>query len=594
MVRPRRSPPGAGRSTIGVVSGTRLPLAADGGDHAAGAAPVLLVVSPDLGIARGTEQELRREFADDGFEAACVGSASAALELLRGVRERDGQVALLVADQQLRDGTGVELIARARELFRELRTVLITDYSEIDAAIGALGPNGLDHFFIKPLGPADEQILPVAADLLTDWQRWASEAARAVRIVATPHCDEAHRLRDFLRRNDIHHRLLVVGEDPEALVVVGDPPPDSSQLPVVLVADGTRLVRPSPLQLAEQLGLPTRASRDFYDLAIVGGGPAGLAAAVYAASEGLTTVILERDAPGGQAGQSARIENYLGFPSGLRGGDLAQRALRQGRRFGAEIVRMQDAVGLEVDGDVRRVRLSGGGSVACHCAVVSCGVSYRRLEAEGTDDLLGRGVFYGAATTEAERMRGRRVFVVGGANSAGQGAIHFAQYADHVTVVVRGESLEIGMSQYLVDRIAATPNIDVLTRTRVTAAGGEGHLENVTLQDLPDGPERTLPADGLFIFIGAVPHTEWLQGSVACDDRGFILSGREGLGSRPGCWPLERDPFLLETSVPGVFAAGDVRQGSLKRVASAVGEGAMAVQFIHHYLAELRQARVLT
>lgn len=571
------------------MSGIQLPLASDDGRVTTPSRPVLLVVSPDRTMARATEQALRRGFADVGFTAACVDCTQTALEALASVREHGGEAALLVVDQQLSDGTGVALVSKARELFDEVRTILLTDYSDIDAAIGALGPGGLDHFFIKPLGPPDEQLLPVAEDLLSDWRRWAAEAASAVRIVATPHCDEAHRLRDFLRRNDIHHRLLDVEGDEEARLLTGDPAPDASRLPLVVFADGTRLERPTPRELAVRLGLPTRASRDFYDVAIVGAGPAGLAAAVYAASEGLTTVVLEREAPGGQAGQSARIENYLGFPSGLKGGDLAQRALRQGRRFGAEVIRMQDIVGVSVDGLSRRVRLAAGEEIGCRALVVACGVEYRRLDVPGAEELLGRGVFYGAATTEAESMRDRRVVVVGGANSAGQAALHFAQYAREVIVVVRGDSLNKGMSQYLVDRITASDKIEVMTGARVTAVEGHKHLERVTIAHTSTGAEETIPAGGLFVFIGAVPHTDWLAGVVARDVRGFILSGRESLAAGGASWPLERDPYLLETSVPGIFVAGDVRHGSIKRVASAVGEGSMAVQFIHQYLSEMRE-----
>jgi thioredoxin reductase (NADPH) len=534
------------------------------------AGPLLLVVNPAPALGRALERDLRREYGQEGFEVTCVESGSGALELLDRLCEAGRDVALVLVTEELDGTTGTDVAARAREVHRDARTVLTVPYSAMTGALEAMNRGWVDYFFVEPLGPLEGQLFPVVSDLLDDWRRWREHASRAVQVEGVRDSRETHAVCDFLSRNDIHYRFI-------------EPPGGAAAAPSVTLGDGRRLPRPSVLELAQGLGLPTSPQRAAYDLVVVGGGPAGLAAAVYGSSEGLDTLLVESYAPGGQAGQSARIENYLGFPAGVKGGDLAQRALRQARRFRAEIVRLKDAAGLRAQDGERLLRLSDGSELRCRAAIVACGVAYRRLEAPGVEDLVGRGIYYGAAVTDAQDHTGRDVVLVGGANSAGQAALHFAQFARRVTMLVRADSLERSMSRYLIDRIEAAPNVEVRARTRVVGATGDGRLECLTVAG-PDGAERTLPAESLFVFIGAVPCTEWLRGALARDERGFILSGRDLAQAEPR-WPEARDPFPLETSVPGVFAAGDVRHGSVKRVASAVGEGSMAVQLAHDYLA---------
>ena len=533
------------------------------------------------------ELELRRAFHEQGFHALCIDSAVRALDFVRRAKAGGEQIALVLADRKLSGSDGVEVLTQARKLFPDVRSVLLVEHDEMQVAVEAVSGGALDYFFVKPLLPADEQLIPVVSDLLEDWTRWAAEAERAVRVVGPGTSERVHELRDFLGRTQIQHRFLDIQRDPEARRLLSETSSGSIGLPLVVLADGTRLTEPSRLELAEALGLSTRPAHRDYDLVIVGAGPAGLAGAVYGASEGLRTVLVEREAPGGQAGQSSKIENYLGFPSGLTGTDLAQRALRQSRRFEAEIVHLCDAEALAVAGHRRLVRLSDGSELRSPTVLLACGVSYRRLEVPGIDRLVGRGVFYGAAVAEAQSSVGQEVLIVGGANSAGQAALHFAQYARRVTMLIRADALGKRMSRYLVDRIDAAPNIVVRTGVEVRGVAGGVRLQEVTIGDVGSGKTETIPAHGLFIFIGAQPHTEWLRDTIARDSKGFVLSGRELMAGESGpSWPLERDPFPLETSTPGVFVAGDVRRGSVKRVASAVGEGAMAVQLIHEYLVD--------
>ncbi|MDP9228637.1 MAG: FAD-dependent oxidoreductase, partial [Actinomycetota bacterium] len=441
----------------------------------------------------------------------------------------------------------------------------------------------LDHLFVEPIGPLEEQVFPVLTGLLEDWRAWWAQQGRAVHVVGPNRDPGSHAVCDFLARNVIQYRFLDA-EGPVGMALLEEAGASAEELPLVLLEGGERLARPSMLELANAMNLATTPKQEHYDLIVIGGGPAGLGAAVYGSSEGLSTLLLETDAPGGQAGQSSRIENYLGFPAGLKGGELAQRALLQALRFGTEVVRLSDATALECAERGAAVRLADGTELGCRAAVIATGVTYRRLEAPGIERLLGRGIYYGAAATDAQSYDGRRVFIVGGANSAGQAALHFARHAGSVTMLVRAGSLEARMSRYLVERIARADNIEVLTRTEVTGASGDKHLERLTLSGIGEEQSREAPADVMFVFIGAVPHTEWLSG-VARDDGGYVLSGREIDRERAG-WSLGRDPLPLETNLPGVFAAGDVRSGSIKRVASAVGEGAMAVQLVHDYLAE--------
>jgi thioredoxin reductase (NADPH) len=545
--------------------------------------PLVLVVDESAAHGRAVRGDLERALEEGEFEFRHLDSADAAVALLQEMRDRGGEVALLAADQDLGGRTGIELITEARKLYEHLKTIVLIRYADSTAALDAMHAGSLDYYFVKPLDPTGGQIAPIATDLLADWRRWRDHATASVRLVGAPGSAAVQPLRQFLARNDIQYRF-VDPESREGGELLHERGPDA--LPVVALADGKRLTRPSALALAQALGMRTSAGGRSYDLIVVGAGPAGLAGALYGASEGLRTLLIERLAPGGQAGQSSKIENYLGFPGGLTGADLAQRAIRQCRRFDAEVVRLQEAVGLAANGSTRIVRLSDGTELSARAALVSCGVSYRRLEAPGLGELIGRGVHYGAGVSDAKDFAGQDVVIVGGANSAGQAAMHFSNHARRVTMLVRGDSLASSMSHYLLERISSTPNIEVALETRVVGVSGEDGLECVAVSRA-GGERRELGAKGMFIFIGASPHTEWLAGTLGRDERGFVLTGRDGMtAARTPRWPLERDPYLLESCMPGVFVAGDVRHGSIKRVASAVGEGAMAVQFVHQHLAE--------
>jgi len=464
------------------------------------------------------------------------------------------------------------------------KNLLLTAYADTDVAIRAINDIGLDYYLLKPWDPPAERLYPVVDDLLDDWRAENPEHTSDVRVVGHRWSERSHEIKTFLARNHVPYRWYDVERDDEARRLVGlaDSPPDD--LPLVLVPDGETLRSPITLVLADALGLRTRAAQPLYDVCIVGGGPAGLAAAVYAASEGLSTVIVEREAPGGQAGTSAAIENYLGFPRGLSGADLTARAMAQVSRFGAEMVLARDVVGFESRGPARAVLLAGEGEIEARAVIVASGVAYRRLEADGVDALTGRGVYYGANAGDAAQCEGDEVYVVGAANSAGQAALNLSRFAKRVVLVVRGGDLGASMSSYLVDRIEASPSIEVRLRSQVVAARGDGHLESLTLADRDSGGTEEVPTSWLFVFIGAAPRTDWLGADVARDDHGFVLTGPERLAG-VGHWSLPRPPYALETSVPGVFAAGDVRLDSMKRVASAVGEGSMAVQLVHRYLA---------
>jgi thioredoxin reductase (NADPH) len=460
--------------------------------------------------------------------------------------------------------------------------VLLTAYADTEAAIQAINEVSLDYYLLKPWDPPEEQLFPVLEDLLTTWEAGAALESGGVRVVGHRFSKHTHDVRDFLARNRVPARWLDVERDSEARELLTVAGVDAERLPVALLEDGSILERPTMLELAERLGITTQPGGDHYDLVIVGGGPAGLAAAVYGASEGLHTVMVEREAPGGQAGQSSRIENYLGFPVGLSGSDLARRATDQARRLGAELLTVQEAVSLDVEGAARLVHLSDGGVLSANTVLVASGVSYRKLNAPGFADLTGAGVYYGAALTEARACADQHVVVVGGANSAGQAAVYFSGYAGKVTMLVRADSLAKSMSHYLIEQIAALPNVEVRTGAQAVGAEGEdGHLRKLQIR-AADGSETVEDVDACFVFIGAAPRTDWLDGVVARDGRGFILAGPD---VRDHGWPLARDPYVLETSVPGVFVAGDVRERSIKRVASAVGEGSMAVSLIHEYLA---------
>jgi thioredoxin reductase (NADPH) len=541
--------------------------------------PAILAVDDEPTVLAAVARDLRRGFGER-FRVLRAASGPEALDVLRQLRTRGDLVAMLIADQRMPGMPGTEYLVQARTLVPDAKRVLLTAYADTEAAISAINDVALDYYLLKPWDPPEEQLFPIVEDLLTTWEAGAALEAGGVRIVGHRFSKDSHDLRDFLARNQVPARWLDVERDGEARELLKVADVDDERLPVALLEDGSVLERPTILELAERLGVSGQPAQEHYDLVVGGGGPAGLGAAVYGASEGLRTVMVEREAPGGQAGQSSRIENYLGFPAGLSGSDLTRRATDQARRLGAELLTLQDAVGLRAEGAGRLIDLSGGGVLSASCVLIASGVSYRQIDAPGFADLTGAGIYYGAAMTEARSCADQHVVVIGGANSAGQAAVHFSNYARQVTMLVRGGSLQASMSRYLVEQIAALPNITVRTGTTAIAAEGEdGHLQRLLVRDA--GGEDALDVDACFVFIGASPRTDWLEGVLARDERGFILAGADALTAG---WPLKRDPYPLETTVPGVFVAGDVRARSIKRVASAVGEGSMAVSLIHEYL----------
>jgi thioredoxin reductase (NADPH) len=553
--------------------------------------PILLSVDDDSDVLRAIERDLRSKY---GAEYRVIGSDSpeGAIDLLKQLRLRNESVALLLADQRMPHMDGVAFLQEGMRLFPDAKRALLTAYADTNAAISAINQANIHYFFMKPWDPPAEHLYPQLDDLLDDWQASYRPAFEGIRVLGTRWSAKSYELRDFLARNRVPYQWIDVelsANDPETRRLVEALGPESAGLPIVLFPDGTKLLKSVPGEVAQRVGLRTRAQTNFYDLAIVGGGPAGLAAAVYGASEGLHTVIIEREAPGGQAGMSSRIENYLGFPTGLSGGDLARRAVVQAQRFGVEILAPQEAVGIRTEGSYRFVKLVDGSEISCHALMIATGVQWRRLEAPGISRLQGAGVYYGGGTTEALSCQGEIVYVVGGANSAGQAAMNFAKYADRVVIVVRGVSLSSSMSQYLIDQINATPNIQIWPNASVAEAHGEVRLEEISFLCSDTGKLERVPATAMFIFIGAMPQTDWLGDVVERDSLGFILTGPDLIrqGQRPKGWTLDRDPFLLETNVPGIFAVGDVRHGSVKRVASGVGEGSVAVQFIHQYLSKV-------
>jgi thioredoxin reductase (NADPH) len=553
--------------------------------------PILLTVDDDPDVLRAIERDLRSQYGAE-YRVVSSDSPEGALDLLKALKLRNDGVALLLADQRMPHMDGVVFLQQARQIFPEAKRALLTAYADTNAAISAINQANLDYFFMKPWDPPTENLYPQLDDLLGDWHASYRPAYQGIRVLGTRWSPRCYDLRDFLARSHVPFQWIDVegaANDPETKRLLDALGPDASELPVVLFADGTRLLNSVPSEVAQKVGLRTRAETSFYELAIVGGGPAGLAAAVYGASEGLHTVMVEREAPGGQAGMSSRIENYLGFPVGLSGGDLARRAVAQARRFGVEILAPQEAVGIRVEGPYRIIKLADGTEISCHALMIASGVQWKRLEAPGVDRLQGAGVYYGGGSTEALSCKGEIVYVVGGANSAGQAAMNFAKYAERVVILVRGDSLSSTMSQYLIDQIKETPNIQLWTHASVAEVHGDTHLEEVSVLCTDTNKTERVPASAMFIFIGALPRTDWLAGTVERDDRGFILTGPDVMhgGEHPKGWGLDRDPFLLETNVPGIFAVGDVRHGSVKRVASGVGEGSVAVQFIHQYLSKV-------
>jgi thioredoxin reductase (NADPH) len=546
--------------------------------------PAIVTVDDDPQVLAAVSRDLRRHYGE-GYRIVRASSGAEALEALSELQSRGDVVAAYVVDQRMPEMSGTEFLIQAVGLFPDAKRVLLTAYADTDAAISAINEVGLDHYLMKPWDPPEENLYPVLDDLLEDWRADVPAPYDGIRVIGARWSPDSYEIKDFLSRNQVPYRFFDVETDPDAKAVAkagGEP----SGLPLVVFPDGTRLVRPDYRMLADHAGLQTEPTATHYDLVVIGAGPAGLGAGVYGASEGLRTALIERQATGGQAGTSSRIENYLGFPKGISGGDLARRATIQAKRLGAEILTAVEATSVRVEDPTKIVTLNDGTELSCRALLIATGMTIRTLDVPGAEPLVGAGIWYGAAVAEAVTYRGEDVFVVGGANSAGQAAMMLSKYAGKVTVLVRGESLEAGMSQYLIDQIAATSNIRVQVNTEVARAGGEGHLQEITLRNRTDGTEETHDAAGLFIFIGARPHSGFVEGVVERDGRGFILTGPDLLvdGSWHPTWPLQRDPYLLETSVPGIFAAGDVRANVIRRVASAVGQGAVAVSFIHKYL----------
>jgi thioredoxin reductase (NADPH) len=580
--------------------------------------PVLLTVDDNPQVVRAIERDLRRQYGKR-FRVLKAESGQEALRLVKKLKLRNEILALLLADQRMPQMSGVSLLEEVMNIFPEAKRVLLTAYADTEAAIRSINKAKIDYYLMKPWDPPEEQLYPILDDLLDDWWALAKPPFEGIRIIGLRWSPKSYDVKHFLARNGIPYQWLDIEGDQEARRLVSiasstksskssnssvdtstvtpesissptepSSEPSSLHLPLVIFPDGSLIAEPTNSQIAEKIGLKTHAQMPFYDLIIIGGGPAGLAAAVYGASEGLSTLLIERQAPGGQAGMSHNIENYLGFPSGLSGSNLARRAAAQAARFGAEILAPQEVVSLRVDGPYRIVKLNDGTEISCHALLIACGVSYRELkDVKGIDKLTGYGVYYGASMVEALSCKGEDVFMVGGANSAGQAAIHFSKYAKTVTLVVRGDSLSKSMSHYLIHQIDETANIHMLLNSKVTEVRGENKLESVTITNSQTGQVLTLPSRGLYIFIGAVPHTDVLVGLIERDANGFILTGPDLIHNgreHPQGWTLDRQPYLFETNVPGIFAAGDVRHGSMKRVAASVGEGSIAVQLVHQYL----------
>jgi len=545
--------------------------------------PVIFAVDDDSSVLEAVVQDLRRQYGAT-YRILRASSGQAALDTCRQLLDRGDSVALFLSDQRMPGMTGVEFLEKAQQMYPEAKRALLTAYADTEAAIRAINSAKIHYYLTKPWDPPEERLYPVLGDLLGSWREGYKPPFEGIRVIGPRWSLKDHQVRDFLSRNQVPYVWLDPEQSDEALQLLARYKLDEHKLPAVLFADGTALAQPSQTELAGKIGLHVTADRDFYDVVIVGAGMAGLAAAVYATSEGLRALLIETQAPGGQAGSSSRIENYLGFPDGIAGAELAKRAFLQANRFGTEFL-AQTATRIRSENQYHFVTLGDGKEVSCRAALIAVGVNYRRLDVPGLDQFTGAGVYYGAAMTEAVSCRNEEVFIVGGANSAGQAAMYFAKYARKVTMLVRGESLVSSMSKYLIDQIAGTSNIVVETRSQVVEACGQQRLESIRIAT-PAG-ETGRPAGSLFIFIGAAPNTGWLPASIMRDPNGFVLSGRDLMveGRLPKIWKEDRPPFLLESSAPGIFAAGDVRHGSIKRAASAVGEGSISVQFMHQYLA---------
>ena len=545
---------------------------------------VILTVDDDPGVSRAVARDLRRRYGES-YRIVRAESGATALDALRELKLRGDQVAAILADYRMPQMNGIEFLEQALDVHPEARRVLLTAYADTNAAIEAINVIDLDYYLLKPWDPPEEKLYPVLDDLLESWRAAGFRPVPTTKVVGHRWSARSSAVREFLARNQVPYRWYS-SDEPEGGRLLAAAGQDGLRLPLVITPDGTPLVEPGDAELAAHVGLATTPAAQFYDLIVIGGGPAGLGAAVYGASEGLRTVLVERSATGGQAGQSSRIENYLGFPDGVSGAQLTDRARRQAAKFGAEILAAREVTGLEVDGSSRTVRFADGTAIAAHCVILATGVSYRQLDAPGMRELTGCGVFYGSALTEAEACLGQDIYIIGGANSAGQAAMYLSRRAKSVTLLIRGASLSESMSYYLIQQIEQSPNIAVRTGTVVDAAHGSEHLEQLTLRDTATGRTELVDAQWTFVFIGAAPHTDWLGSAVLRDTHGFIIAGPDlsTEGRPPAGWELDRPPYHLETNVPGVFVAGDARAESAKRVASAVGEGAMAVMLVHRYL----------
>src|SRR5215469_10390779 len=549
------------------------------------AKPVIWTVDDDPDVLRAVERDLRRHYGDR-YRVISADSGISALEATKQLKLRNEAVALFLVDQRMPRMSGVEFLEKAIELYPESKRALLTAYADTDAAIRAINAVHVDHYLMKPWDPPEERLYGVVDDMLDDWQATYHQEFEGVRVIGHRWSPQSNDIRDFLGRNFVPHQWLNVEGDESAKKLLESAHADAASLPLVVFADGSCLKNPPITEVARKLGLRTKAEFPFYDLVVVGAGPAGLAATVYGAADGLHTLLIEREAPGGQAGRSSRIENYLGFPTGLSGNDLARRAIAQARRFGAEILAPQEVQSVRVEGPSRVLKLADGSEIGCKALIIATGIAYRKLEVPGLNQLIGAGVYYYASMTEAFSYRDGNIYIVGGANSAGQAAMYFSKFARQVTMLVRGEALSDSMSLYLEKQLAATKNIDVKLNTRVMAVEGTERCETITIQDTKTHTTENVSANALLIYAGASPRTEWLAGVVERDAQGYIISGQHLMleGKRPTGWTADRDPFYLETSVPGIFVAGDVRHRSAKGVTSGVGEGAMAVKLVHQYL----------
>ena len=545
--------------------------------------PAILAVDDDREVLSAVERDLRTRYRTN-YRILSAPSGAQALETARELKRRGAQIALFLVDQRMPDMSGTELLAELRKLYPDTKRTLLTAYADTEAAIAAINVVSLDHYLLKPWDPPEQKLYPVLDDLLNDWSAHAIAPFEGIRVVGSRWSPSSFATRDFLSRNQVPYQWVDIDEDAQIRTLITGERQEALQLPVVLLPDGTQLVAPSNADLATKVGLQTVAARPFYDLVVVGAGPAGLACAVYGASEGLKVLLIEQNAPGGQAGTSSMIENYLGFPNGVTGADLARRAATQAKRFGTEVLVGNSVVGLRREDPYRIVELSNGTEVACHALMLSSGMAaVKELEVPGVSKLLGAGVYYGAALSEAALYRDQHVYVLGGANSAGQGALFFSRYAKHVTLIVRKPSLQPQMAQYLIDRIMQTENMSVIGNSEITAVHGEEHLERIDVRNAESGETQSLPATALFIFIGVAPRTDAFRPLVAMDDKGFVLTGVEAREAARG-WGLAREPMMFETNVPGIFAAGDVRSNANRRIAAAVGEGSAAIFSIHQYL----------